>query len=240
MWQPQCERFAAQYQVLRYDLRGHGRTGPSSLTHYSIATFADDLASLLQALEIDSPVVCGLSLGGMVAQSFAVRNPSRLKALVLADTAVSVSLTLSDKLQRYVLFPKWAMLLTIRLMTVERFTRFSFWLARLTRSGQWFGQDEDTADYVRRCMLQMKDSEYVKVYGAIYDFHLLPLEKIRCPTLVLNGEHESRSVFRHTEEILRRVPSAEARVVPAAGHTSNRENPEAFNELLADFLRGHA
>lgn len=236
MWEPQIEHFASHYRVLRYDLRGHGKTGPSDLAEYSIDTFADDLAGLLDALEIRNPVVCGLSLGGMIAQSFAVRNPSRIKALILADTAVSVSLTLADKFQRYVLFPRWAMVLTIRLLSAKNFTRFSFWLARATRSEQWVGQDEATRRYIEECMLQMDEDEYVKVYNAIYGFSLLPLENVRAPTLVLNGEHESKSVSRHTEESLRRIPDAEAKVVPGAGHTSNMENPQAFNQLVDQFL----
>jgi pimeloyl-ACP methyl ester carboxylesterase len=128
------------------------------------------------------------------------------------------------------------MKLTIRSLSVRNFTRFSFWLAQNTRSGQWFGQDEATANYVRDCMLHMTDSEYEKIYDAIYGFGLQPLERIRLPTLVLNGEHESRSVFRHTEELLRRIAHADSAVVPAAGHTSNMENPAAFNELVVDFL----
>lgn len=177
----------------------------------------------------------GLSLGGMITQSYAVRKPDRLEALILADTAVSVSLTLADRLQRYVLFPKWAMLLTIRLMNVENFTRFSFWLARATRSESWIGQDEQTRQYVEACMFQMDEAEYLKIYDAIYEFTLLPLEKIQTPVLVLNGEHESKNVLRHTEEILRRVRNAEADTVPGAGHTSNMENPEAFNGLVERF-----
>jgi pimeloyl-ACP methyl ester carboxylesterase len=236
MWAPQVEYFSSRYRIITYDLRGHGKTGVSDLSTYTMATFADDLGGLLDALEIENPILCGLSLGGMIAQEYAVRYPEKLKALILADTAVSVSLTLSDKLQRYVLFPRWAMLLTIWMMSVEKFTRLSFWLARVTRSEGWFGEDESTMDYVERCMLQMDDGEYLKIYGAIYAFKLLPLEKITCPVIVLNGEHESKSVFRHTEEILRRVPQAEARVVPGAGHTPNMENPEAFNQLVGEFL----
>ena len=85
LWDPQVERFAAHYQVLRYDLRGHGRTGPSALSPYAIDTFAGDLAGLLDALDIQSPVLCGLSLGGMIAQAFAVRHPGRLRALSVFD-----------------------------------------------------------------------------------------------------------------------------------------------------------
>ena len=236
MWNPQWNTFSDRYKVIRYDLRGHGKTGNSGRNPYSIRLFAEDLKELVEVLELDSPIICGLSLGGMIAQDFAVRFPDRLRSLVLADTAVSVSLTVADKLQSYVLFPKWAMQLTIRMMSVARFTQFSFWLASITRSEDWFGRDQGTREYVREKMLSMDREEYIRIYDAIYDFHLRPLEKITCPTLVLNGEHESPSVFRHTEEILRRVPQAESQVVPGAGHTSNMENPKSFNRLMSEFL----
>ena len=236
MWDPQFDYFGTRNRVIRYDLRGHGQTGPSDLPTYTIDGFADDLERLILELGLEQPIVCGMSLGGMIAQAYAVRASVNLRALILADTAVSVSLTLSDKLQRYVLFPKWAMKLTIRSLSARNFTRFSFWLARVTRSGEWFGRDEATAEYVRSCMLQLSDSEYEKIYDSIYDFGLQPLDRIRAPTLVLNGEYESKAVFRHTEELQRRVPKVEAAIVPGAGHTSNMENPESFNRLVSEFL----
>jgi pimeloyl-ACP methyl ester carboxylesterase len=236
MWDPQVGAFEG-HQVIRYDLRGHGRTGPSPAARYSIELLADDLSALLDALGIERAAFCGLSLGGMVAQAFAVKYPSRLLALVLADTAVSVKLTLSDKLQRYVLYPKWAMLLTIRLMSVERFVDFSFWLAERTRSAAWVGQDRATRDYIRDRMRLMPEQEYLKIYDAIYEFDLLDLGCIDVPVLVLNGEHESRSVFRHAEEMVRRISDAEMKVVPGAGHTSNMENAPAFNDMVNEFLR---
>lgn len=237
MWDAQVDFFADSFRVIRYDLRGHGKTGRTDLKPYAIEIFADDLAALLDELAIDHPIVCGLSLGGMIAQAFAVKYSQRPCALVLSDTAVSVRLTLMDKLQRYVLFPKWLMRLTIRLMDVDRFVRFSFWLAKATRSDKWFGQDEETREYIRQCMLDMVTEEYLKIYGAIYDFDLLNLESIRVPTLVLNGEYESRSVFRHTQEILKRVENSEAHIIPGAGHTSNMENAREFNRHVAAFLQ---
>jgi pimeloyl-ACP methyl ester carboxylesterase len=236
MWDPQFDFFSKSFKVLRYDLRGHGRTGPSTLEKYAIETFAYDLAVLLEELQLENPIVCGLSLGGMIAQSFAVKYPERLRALILSDTAVSVSLTWMDKLQRYVLFPKWLMLVTIRLMSAEAFTRFSFWMASVTRYEGWIGRDEATRTYVESTMVKIPTEEYLKVYDAIYDFGLLPLERITCPTLVLKGEFESKSVFRHTEEILRRVPQAQEYVISGAGHTSNMENPIEFNRIVDSFL----
>jgi pimeloyl-ACP methyl ester carboxylesterase len=236
IWEPQWQHFSARYRLLRYDLRGHGRTGASDLPHYSITTFADDLTALLDALEIHSPVVCGLSWGGSIAQAFAVRNPGRLKALILASSAVSIRLSLMDKLLCDVLFPWQAMSLAIRMMKVKNFIRFSLLLARLTRGKHWLSQDAAARDYLERCMLEISSSEYLKIWEAIYGFDLLPLERITCPVLVLNGEGEPKSTFRHTAEILRRVPQAEAKIVPGARHAMNLEQPEAFNQLVEEFI----
>ena len=236
IWEPQWKHFSSDYQLLRYDLRGHGRTGASDLDRYSMATFADDLASLLDELEIQSPIICGLSWGGSIAQAFAVQNPGRTRALVLAGSAVAIDLTLMDKILCKVLFPWWVMRLTINTISVENFTRFSFWLASLTLGKQWLSRDKGASEYLKQCMHKMDGSEYLKIWEAIYGFSVLPLERIACPTMVLNGEHESKNTFRHTEEILRCVPQAEAKVIPAAGHGMNLEEPEVFNEFVADFL----
>jgi 3-oxoadipate enol-lactonase len=240
IWDPQWKHFSSKYRLLRYDLRGHGRTGVSSLNQYSLATFADDLTALLDTLEVPSPIICGLSWGGSVAQAFAARNPKYPRALILAGTAVAIDLTPMDKLLCNVLFPRWVMLLTIRTMSVENFTHFSFWLARLTLGKHSLSHDRDVREYLEQCMLRMDAHEHLKIWGAIYSFHVLPLERITCPTLVLNGALESKNTYRHTDEVLRHVPQAEARVVPAARHAMNLEEPKLFNELVEGFLHRSA
>jgi pimeloyl-ACP methyl ester carboxylesterase len=236
MWDSQWGHFISKYRVLRYDLRGHGRTGSSGLAAYSMATFADDLSALLERLEFVSPVICGQSWGGSIAQAFAVRRPGQLRGLVLAGSMVAIDLTLLDKFLCNFLFPRWAMLFAIRTLSVESFTRFSFRLARLSLGKHWLSRDPDAQAYLEQCMFGMDSNEYLKIWQAMYAFHLLPLEKIACPTLVLNGEFESRNLYRHAQAILRCVPHAEARVVPSALHGMNLENPHGFNGLLDDFL----
>jgi pimeloyl-ACP methyl ester carboxylesterase len=85
-------------------------------------------------------------------------------------------------------------------------------------------------------MLQIDRSEYLKIWNAIYGYDLQPLERINCPTLVLNGERDTKMVFRHSREILRRVPRAEAHVLPAAYHAMTLEQPHVFNTELGEFL----
>src|SRR5579864_8024016 len=77
LWLPQINAFSDLFECVAFDLRGHGRTGPSNLQRYSTGTFAEDLAELLEALELHRPILCGLSMGGMIAQSFAARYPER-------------------------------------------------------------------------------------------------------------------------------------------------------------------
>jgi pimeloyl-ACP methyl ester carboxylesterase len=236
MWEPQTEAFSAEYRVLRYDLRGHGRSSPSARRHYSVDVFADDLRDLLLSLSIPRATICGISYGGMVAQAFAARYPELLTGLVLAGTAVSTTLTMSDRLHPYLLAPRWLFLPTIRMLGTRRFVRFSFWLARMTRNRRWFGQDEGVRRYVEETMLRVSTAEYAKIYGAIYDFTAPDLSGVRCPALLLNGEHESGSVHRHAVHLNRLIPHARAGLIPGAGHVANMENPEAFNRYLREFL----
>ncbi|MEW6093189.1 MAG: alpha/beta hydrolase [Chloroflexota bacterium] len=237
MWDPQWQHFATKYQLLRYDLRGHGKTGPSILDHYTIETFADDLAALLDALGVGTVALCGQSFGGSIAQAFAIRHQERVRALVLAGSMVAVDLSLMDKLLCRLFFPEWAMTTTIKLLSVEKFTRFSLWLGRLTKGKQFLSTDENTTKYLEQCMFQMDSNEYLKFWRALYAFKLLPLERITCPTLILNGEYEPKSMLPHTLELLRLIPHAEAKIVPAAHHASNMDNPKIFNALVDDFLR---
>lgn len=236
MWDAQVADFAQDYRVLRYDLRGHGLTGPNATPRYTVGLFAEDLKGLLDVLGLERVALCGLSFGGMVAQAFAAHYPERLNALILADTAVSTTLTWSDKLQIYLLAPRWLMLPTIRLLGTKRWVRLSFWLAGRMRNADWFGQDERVSAYVEQAMLRLTTAEYVKVYGAIYAFREHDLSRVSVPTLLLSGEGKSKSVFGQARRLKDLIPHAEVSVVPGAGHTSNMENAGAFNALLRGFL----
>ncbi|MDJ1423114.1 MAG: alpha/beta hydrolase [Candidatus Methanoperedens sp.] len=238
MWNPQVEHFSKYYRVITYDVRGHGQTGGSAREKYSVDLWADDLKSLLDALSISKPTICGLSLGGMIAQAYAVKYPDGLKALVLADTAVSTSLTLSDKIQKYVVAPKFIFISIVRLLGAKRYTDFAFWLARVIRGEKWFGLSQEVREYVRKEMSNFDVEEFNKIFAAIYDFTLLDLSRINVPTLIINGEFESKAVFTHTETMKKMIENSSVVVIPDSGHTSNMENPIGFNRALKKFLEG--
>lgn len=241
IWEPQWKHFANNYFLVRYDLRGHGQTGPADLRRYTMDTFADDLCSLLDALKINTPItLCGLSWGGSIAQLFAIRHPDQLKGLILASSAIAIDLTIVDKLLCNILLPKWLMFASIRKFSADKFIRFSLWLAPFLYGKRFLSQDVAVRTYLEQCMLQMNGDEYLKIWEAIYGFHVFPLRKISCPTLVINGELESRNTYRHTQEILNQVPRVEAKVIPGVHHVLNLEAPGAFNRLVEEFIRQSA
>ncbi|MFW9853763.1 MAG: alpha/beta fold hydrolase [Candidatus Thorarchaeota archaeon] len=239
MWNPQVAYFSKNYQTLVYDLRGHGRTGPSDKKKYSVELYADDLAQLLSRLNIQKPILCGLSLGGMIAQVFATKYFERLSALIVSDTAVTITLAKWDYVVRYLIGPKWLMLVSLRMMGVKRFIRFSFWLAKFTRSKEWLGNRE-IIEYEKNEMLQLDTNEYLKILGSIYDFKLQDLAKVRVPTLVLNGQYEPKSIFKHARKMQELITDCEVDIIPDAGHVTNLENIGDFNQRIKTFLERKA
>ncbi|TFG32542.1 alpha/beta hydrolase [Candidatus Thorarchaeota archaeon] len=227
MWKPQVEYFSNTFRTLTYDIRGHQQSEGSD-DNYTCELFADDLNQLLQQLDIREPVVCGLSLGGMIAQEYAIKYQSNLKGLILADTAVASALTLSDKLLK-AMYPKSMVRWTIKRMSDEKYADWSF---------KYFDMDDDVREYLKQEQLKLKKEELLKITDAIYSFKLLPLENIKVPTLVIVGENERKAVFPHVDKMVELIPNAKRVVIPGAGHASNLENPEVFNREIEDFLRG--
>ncbi|MHA2143283.1 MAG: alpha/beta fold hydrolase [Candidatus Thorarchaeota archaeon] len=224
-WHPQVKHLSNRFKVVTYDVRGHGKSGGSD-REYSCALFADDLHELITALEIERPVVCGLSLGGMIAQQYAVKYQSNLTGLVLADTAVASALTLSDKLQK-LMFPASLIKWYIRRKTPEDYARWSF---------KYFEMNDEVREYLIQEQLRMNQTEFLKLMDAIYGFKLLDLPSIKVPTLVVLGENERKAVFSHADRMIELIEDSKKVIIPAAGHASNLENPTEFNRLFVEFL----
>ncbi|UCE09080.1 MAG: alpha/beta hydrolase [Candidatus Thorarchaeota archaeon] len=224
-WHPQVKHFSNRYSVITYDLRGHGKSTGSD-RKYSCALFADDLHALLTALEVEHPVIGGLSLGGMVCQEYAVKYQSNLAGLVLADTAVASALTWSDKLQKW-MFPSNLVKWYVRRKSPEDYAKWSF---------GYFDMKEDVREYLIQEQLRMDQGEFLKLIDAIYGFDLLDLATIKVPTLVVLGENERKAAFPHAEKMFELIEDSKKVLIPDAGHASNLENPGEFNRVLDEFL----
>src|ERR687892_490489 len=85
IWDVAAERFGEYFRIVRYDQQGHGLS-EAPPPPYSLDDLARDVVGLLDHLEIDQAVVCGISVGGLIGQALALSYPERVRALVLCDT----------------------------------------------------------------------------------------------------------------------------------------------------------
>jgi len=227
-WSAQLPVFAQTHRVLAPDLRGFGgsEATPGTVT---MEQFADDLAALLDTLQIAEPVIlCGLSMGGYIAFQFVRKYASRLKALVLCDTKAVADTPEGAETRRKMaeqvlvagtggvpdaMLPK-LMAPATKDRHPELIAAVRDMIATASPAGVAAAQ---------RGMAARPDSS-----------ELLP--QIKVLTLVIVGEHDAISSVEEMRGIAQRIPQAQFRVIPDAGHLSPLENSAAFNAALGEFL----
>jgi len=234
LWNPQINAFAEKYQVIVYDLRGHGQSEKEGDPDYSVELLAHDLLELLNNFGLACVHLCGLGLGGMVAQEFASRYPARVEKLVLCDTAVSATLYWSENLTSLAFDRAFALIL--RMMGAERDLDFALKLAKLTRGKHWLGETPEVRDYLRTCLRAFDTAEMARIRAMEMRYRGAELSRILAPTLILAGKRGSKNMFRQVKLMSKQIPDNQVQIIPGAGRLSNMENPQIFNNLVLDFL----
>lgn len=223
MWDAQVPALSDRYRLLRYDARGHGRSEVAERAA-TIGDLADDLAGLLDGLDIGKAHVVGLSLGGMTAQAFAVGHPQRLASLVLMATSAHMPPPEAWR-ERAELVRAKGMGALVDAVLARWFTPD-------------FAQREPAKVVpVRDRFLQTAPEGYARCCEAIRDMDLRPrLGAIQAPTLIVAGAEDPATPVAMMEDIRARIPAAELVVVPRAAHLLAIEQAEIVNAHLGAFL----
>lgn len=239
MWEPQIDALSDTYTTIAYDVRGHGYTGGSDKKPYSIDLFAADLDALLDALNVDRTVICGISMGGAIAQAFAAAHPEKVAGLVLADTFPSGPLPLTGRLAMANI--RFLSRLD-RLVNYKTLNRWQLWVGNRLLPG--ISGDEVTVQRLVDDAPTIPHEEFVKIADAVARFQKvdLDLSPVTAPTLILHGEHLPTANEETTERLANQLSNTDAtvRVVPNSGHASNLDDPEFFTAALREFLTGRA
>ncbi len=227
MWQPQVETFSSDFQIVTYDIRGHGDSDVGD-GQYLIEFFVDDLFGLLDHLMIRRAIVCGMSMGGYIALRAIERNPDRFAGLVLADTRSEAD-TNEGKLKRA------ATIGTIRNEGVEVFAE-GFLKAVFTPES--FQSKPETVEFIRGIILKTSP---VGLIGSLIALAARTdtspsLPNIKVPTLIIVGELDTLTPPSAAQAMKVRIPNAELATIRNAGHMSNLENHEDFNQTLRKYL----
>lgn len=232
-WDPQFSILAKKYRVIRYDLRGYGWS--SMPVENQKALHADDLADLMNQLEITKAHIVGLSLGGFIVSDFLALYPNR----ILTATAASGDFFKVPGPSQPWTTQEWAAQnLKIKAWQAKGSDAMKReWLDALTiRSGK-------RIENIREPLWQMiykwdawQPQHHEPRFLLGNDLNVkLKARVIRIPVLILTGDADAE----HQSELLKVIPSAKQVFIKNAGHVSNLENPRGFNQALLTFLEEH-
>jgi len=225
-WVAQVAEFSPSYQVITFDLRGHGQSdkpdGP-----YAMPMFAADLAGLLQTLGIGPAHVVGISLGGAVAFQFALDHPARVKTLTIVNSAPTMGdqAAAQQEIDRRVgIVQQLGMRAMGQALSPNLFPKPEHAALRETFVERWAANDPRAYIEATRSML---DWDVVKELGSIH-----------CPTLVIAADADYSPVAVK-EWYAKLMPNAQLVVIPDAHHATPIEQPQPFNQVLDHFLAAH-
>ena len=205
-WGNQIQAFAAHYQVIVLDSRGHGRSTRDARL-YSYRLLADDVLALLDLLRIDRVSIVGWGDGGNIALQLAITHPERLDKMFLFDANFNPSGLRND---------------------VDESDTFSRYIDRAGQDYQRLSSTPEDYDLFFRVINIL--------WGAEPDFAPAQLGGINAPVMIAGGEYDEVIKREHTEELKRLIPGARLAILPKASFFAMWQQPEAFNRTVLDFL----
>jgi 3-oxoadipate enol-lactonase len=225
MWDEQAALLSKNYRVLRYDARGHGKTtapaGP-----YTLAQLADDVHGLFQHLGITRTHWVGISMGGMIGQTYALEHPGVFASMVLADTT-SRRPPNADAVwgERIVLAQTQGMGALVESTLARWFT------------AGFRASHPDVVAPIAAGILATPVNGFCGCCAAIATIDTLDrLHEITCPVLVMVGEHDHGTPPEMARQIHANLPNSQFVLIKDAAHIANIEQPAVFNRSLMDFL----
>jgi pimeloyl-ACP methyl ester carboxylesterase len=226
-WQPQLDAMQEHFRVIAYDNRGFGQSqaGDEKLT---VTLMANDLIKLMDSLEIDKAIICGLSMGGYIVLNAVTRFPDRFTAFVLCDTQC-VSDTPEGAKKRYETAEN------IQKDGKEKFAEGFI--------GKLFAKEtRATNASVQESITNMITTTSVPTLVAALDAlaqrteTCTELKNVARPSLIICGEEDGITPPSQSEMMHKNLSGSEMVIIPNAGHLSNLEQPALFNEILHNYL----
>jgi len=234
-WYPQIPAFSQEYQVIAFDNRGTGQSDKPDIP-YTMEMMEEDTVGLLEAIGIDAAHIYGISMGGMIAQGFALRYPHKVMSLILACTTPGgrnavmpdeEAMTLLSDTER------------MKDMTLEEHARE---LLPFLFTQEFIDKNPERIDTFVAGMLEYVTPlhGYQRQGEAIMGFNAYDrLPEIKAPTLVMAGTADRIIPVENSRIIASRIPGAELVLFENMGHGFVAEVVQEANEAVLDFLRRH-
>ena len=225
MWEPQLQALESDFQVLRYDTRGHGGSEVTS-GPYTFELLAEDVVGLMDGLGISKAHFIGLSMGGMIGQALGLYHPERLLRLTLCDTAAANPPGSGEIWQERIDLVRKAGLAPLLEPTLER------WF-----TPEFVRQAPPILGKIRQQFLTTSLDGYVGCSQAIMELDYLDrLPQIKAPALIVVGEDDPGTPVSAARDMQERMAGSQLVILPGARHLSCVEQAGAFNRAVLEFL----
>lgn len=225
MWDPTVPVLEDRFRVLRYETRGHGGTDAPKGA-YTLEQLADDALALLKALGIERVHWVGLSMGGMIGQTLALKAPQVFASLSLCDTSSRVPAEAKAAWQDRIRIAESQGMEPLVEPTLAR------WFTEPFRNRR-----KDVMDKVAMMIRNTPAAGYAGCCHAISGLDLTDrIHAIKMPTIAIVGEDDPGTPVAAHRVIHERIAGSRLEIIPKAAHLSNMEQPEAFNKALTGFL----
>lgn len=222
LWDAQVEALQGDFDIIRFDTRGHGRSDAPG-GDYDLTTLAQDAVEVIDAAGFDRANICGISLGGVTAMRLALDQPGRVHRLVLADTAARIGSAQSWEQRRESVL-KLGMA-TIADAAMERFF-----------SAAYRERRPETVTRFREAILTASATGYAGCCAALRDADLTSeASRIEAPALVIAGLQDISTTPDQLRDLAGAVACSQLIELDAA-HLSNVELPQEFARHVRTFL----
>lgn len=223
-WKYQIPHFKRNYQVVTYDLRGHGESDKPS-KGYTVNEQTQDLELLLEGLNIENPVLVGHSLGGMIALEYALKAPNNLRALVIVGASAHPVASRRRSFQ----FTLLSWLIRISRNRASKYTQKEIFAPNV---------DPELVDWVNTESLRTPTHVILQILKSVKKFDVMNrLQEIKVPTVLVKGEYDTVVESSDLREMQERLPDARQFIIDNAGHNCMLEQPSLFNPKLEHFLQ---
>ncbi len=231
MWEPNIAALSAKYRLILWEPRGHARSdSPEDPARYSFHRWALDLRDVLNHLKIRTAYVGGLSLGAGIATRFTLLYPARVRALLIIDSSSAAGLPLPVEN------------LVMRAQSIEITLKYGmdavaeFAIASNPNIAGRVKLDPKAREEMCAMYRMLTPIGYANSLRALVamDYITDRLPQIRVPTLLICGDEDPS--LGPMKVIHRKIKGSRLVVLSPAGHFSNRDQPEAFNRAVPEFL----
>jgi 3-oxoadipate enol-lactonase len=222
MWDEQAQHFAKKYRVIRYDQRGHGKSGAPD-GPYSIERLGRDVLAILNALDIPRVNYCGLSMGGMTGMWLARAAPERFDKMIFANTAPKSQTPDSWNTRIGLVRSKGLEGIADAVMNI--------WFTKEFRE-----KEPNAIARMRAMMTSHNPTGYIGCCSAIRDMdQRWVISDIKMQSLIIAGRGDNATPLKDSEFMASRIAGSKLTVLDA-GHISNVEQSTAFTAALEKFL----